>query len=83
MKKIRIMAFKIGDKVKFLNDIGGGVINKIIDARTVVVLTEDDFEIPTIITELVKTEASGDVQLGRRMNDSADNEDNAPKKTER
>lgn len=74
------MAFKIGDKVKFLNDIGGGVINKIIDARTVVVLTEDDFEIPTIITELVKTEASGDVQLGRRMNDSSENEDNAPKK---
>lgn len=43
----------IGDKVKFLNTAGGGVVSRIIDSKTVGVMIEDGFEIPTIIGELV------------------------------
>jgi hypothetical protein len=50
---------KVGDKVKFLNTSGGGVVAKLIDTRTVSVMIEDGFEIPTMISELVKIN-SGD-----------------------
>ena len=36
----------IGDKVKFLNETGGGVITKFIDPETVLVRIEDGFEVP-------------------------------------
>ncbi len=44
----------VGDKVKFLNASGGGVVAKLIDSRTVSVLIEDGFEIPTLISELIR-----------------------------
>jgi hypothetical protein len=44
----------IGDKVKFLNTSGGGIVAKIIDSRMVSILIEDGFEIPTMISELIK-----------------------------
>ncbi|MCK9271526.1 MAG: DUF2027 domain-containing protein [Bacteroidales bacterium] len=47
------MKFKIGDKVKFLNDNGGGVVSKIISASLVNIQIEDGFEIPTLVSELV------------------------------
>jgi DNA-nicking Smr family endonuclease len=47
------MQFNIGDKVRFLNDVGGGTIVKFIDNETVAVLNEDDFEIPVLIKELI------------------------------
>ena len=50
---------KVGDKVKFLNASGGGVVAKLMDSRTVSVMIEDGFEIPTMISELVKIN-SGD-----------------------
>ena len=45
---------KVGDKVKFLNTSGGGIVAKVIDSRMVSILIEDGFEIPTMISELVK-----------------------------
>ncbi|MBQ9311888.1 MAG: DUF2027 domain-containing protein [Bacteroidales bacterium] len=44
--------FKVGDKVKFLNRIGGGIITKII-SPTLVNVEEDGFEIPTLSTEII------------------------------
>ena len=44
----------IGDKVKFLNTSGGGIVAKLIDSRMVSILIEDGFEIPTMISELIK-----------------------------
>ena len=44
----------VGDKVKFLNTSGGGVVAKVIDSRMVSILIEDGFEIPTMISELIK-----------------------------
>jgi len=45
--------FKIGDKVSFLNDKGGGVVKKIIDTRMVEVEIEDGFNIPVVTSDLV------------------------------
>lgn len=45
--------YKIGDKVSFLNNVGGGTVTKIIDSRMVMVEVEDGFELPTLISEIV------------------------------
>jgi hypothetical protein len=50
------MKIKIGDKVKFLNDVGGGLVKKIIDKDTIEVLTDDDFELPVLMTEVIVVE---------------------------
>lgn len=47
------MKYKIGDKVRFLNEKGEGVITKIINKTTVGVTIEDGFELPFLETELV------------------------------
>ena len=43
----------VGDKVRFLNEVGGGVVSKILDKNKVMVMTDDGFEIPTLEAELV------------------------------
>lgn len=48
--------FKPGDKVKFLNEKGGGVVTSVISPSLVKVAIEDGFEIPTMVNELVKVE---------------------------
>jgi len=53
------MRFQVGDKVKFLNTSGGGIISKIISPTLVCVMIEDGFEIPTMATELVKVDPKG------------------------
>lgn len=53
------MQINIGDKVRFLNDIGGGIVTRIVDAKTVMVLNEEDeFEIPSLKTNLVVVETA-------------------------
>lgn len=44
---------KVGDRVKFMNDVGGGIVTKIVSKSMVNVENEDGFEIPTLISELV------------------------------
>lgn len=51
----REMKFNVGDRVKFLNDVGGGHIQSI-DRNLAYVLTEDGFEIPMSISELILVE---------------------------
>jgi len=56
------MKFQPGDKVKFLNEVGGGVVTRIIDSATVEVAIEEGFDVPIKITDLIKvasTDASG------------------------
>jgi hypothetical protein len=50
------MTLKKGDRVKFINDVGGGIVTKIIDAASVLVETEDGFDIPVLISELLLAE---------------------------
>jgi hypothetical protein len=47
------MKFNPGDKVKFLNEKGGGIITKILGPTMVSVAIEDGFEVPTLIKNLV------------------------------
>lgn len=51
------MKFNIGDRVRFLNDVGGGKVVKFIDSETVAVLNEEDFEIPVLVSELIMDKA--------------------------
>lgn len=48
---------KVGDKVKFLNDVGGGVVTSFISKNMVNVENEDGFEIPYPITGLLNVGA--------------------------
>ncbi|NOX46067.1 MAG: DUF2027 domain-containing protein [Chlorobi bacterium] len=50
------MKFNIGDRVVFLNESGGGVVSKILSPSLVNVRIEDGFEIPVVISELMKVE---------------------------
>jgi hypothetical protein len=56
LHKIGIM-IKVGDKVKFLNDVGGGVVTSFISKNMVNVENEDGFEIPCPILELLNVSA--------------------------
>jgi hypothetical protein len=61
------MDLKVGDKVKFLNASGGGIISRIIDSRMVGVMVEEGFEIPTMAGELIRI---GGKETGARFFDA-------------
>jgi hypothetical protein len=46
------MNFKIGDKVRFLNEKGEGVVSKIINKTTLGITIEDGFELPFAISQV-------------------------------
>lgn len=48
------MKFKIGDKVRFLNEKGGGTVVSLMDSQVVKIETEDGFEMPVMIKELIR-----------------------------
>jgi hypothetical protein len=50
---------KVGDRVKFLNDVGGGVVTGFISKNMVNVEGDDGFEIPCPIKELVNVSNPG------------------------
>lgn len=50
------MNFRKGDKVKFLNDVGQGTIAGFKDKNLAIVLNEDGFEVPVLMSELLKIE---------------------------
>jgi len=53
------MQINIGDKVRYLNETGGGIVTRLLDANTVMVLNEEDeFEIPTLKKNLVVVESA-------------------------
>lgn len=69
------MEFKIGDRVSFLNEKGGGIIVSIKDKNTVVVSEDDGFSTPYATKQLVKVnkptkEKIRDVQLPSIANES-------------
>jgi len=47
------MKFKIGDKVNFLNESGGGIITAIVDSRLVKVEVDGGFEMPVLVSDLI------------------------------
>lgn len=61
------MNFKVGDKVKFLNDVGGGVVSKIVSPGMVKVAIEEGFEIPVMISEILRIETEAPVDSPKHM----------------
>ena len=52
------MSVQIGDKVRFLNTVGGGIVRRFIDKNIVSVEEEDGFETPVLIRECVIIESA-------------------------
>ena len=50
----------IGDKVRFLNDVGGGTVVKILPKNQVIVKDDNDFEYPVRMSEIVVVEKAKD-----------------------
>ncbi|WP_068473479.1 DUF2027 domain-containing protein [Saccharicrinis aurantiacus] len=50
------MKLNIGDKVRFLNEVGGGKVSRIEGKDMVYVLDDDGFEVPALMTEVVLVE---------------------------
>ncbi len=48
------MKLKKGDRVRFLNDVGGGTVIRILDEKMVEIMNDDEFEIPVLAADLVK-----------------------------
>ncbi|MGC8864285.1 MAG: DUF2027 domain-containing protein [Bacteroidales bacterium] len=71
------MSLKPGDKVKFLNQSGGGTVSRIIKPGLVGVLIDEGFEIPTLESELVKI--GGESAAERYFSDTSPQK--APAKT--
>lgn len=53
------MKYKVGDKVRFLNDVGGGKVTRI-EKNTIYVLDNDGFEIPAIISDVILVNQSSE-----------------------
>lgn len=53
---------KIGDKVRFLDAMGGGIVTGFKGTNLVLVEDEDGFEIPTLITQCVVVTDEGDAR---------------------
>ncbi|MDR1980209.1 MAG: DUF2027 domain-containing protein [Tannerellaceae bacterium] len=53
------MDIKIGDRVRFLNSVGGGIVCRFRGKDQVLVEDEDGFEVPALIRELVVIETNG------------------------
>jgi hypothetical protein len=61
-----IMALKIGDRVRFLNSTGGGIVQKFINKDMVSVMEDDGFETPTLIRECVVIAPLNPPEEGKR-----------------
>jgi len=61
------MKFKVGDKVKFLNESGGGAVSKIISPSMVNVAIEDGFEIPILTSDILKIELEAPIDSPKHM----------------
>lgn len=51
------MDIRVGDRIKYLNDVGGGKVITIRDKKIAVVLQDDGFEVPVLLKECIKVAA--------------------------
>ncbi|MDX9845805.1 MAG: DUF2027 domain-containing protein [Tenuifilaceae bacterium] len=63
------MKCKVGDKVRFLNDIGGGKVTRIVK-NTVYVLGDDGFEIPVLQSDIVVINQAAESKYAINIEDS-------------
>lgn len=62
MSNTNLHRYKKGDKVRFLNDVGGGIVKRIRKDGMVLVENEDGFEFPVLPAELVLIESAKNLQ---------------------
>ena len=75
------MKFNPGDKVRFINDIGEGIVLKILSSTSVLVENEYGFEQTHNISELVNVKGSSDYKIdGILFNESVQDKINSDKK---
>ncbi|MCW3787039.1 DUF2027 domain-containing protein [Plebeiibacterium sediminum] len=65
------MAIGIGDRVRFLNEVGGGIVSRVEGGKMVFVLDDDGFEVPSLITEVVLVEK----KVQDRQSDTVESDD--------
>ncbi|MCD6564809.1 MAG: Smr/MutS family protein [Bacteroidales bacterium] len=63
------MKFKIGDKVKFLNDTSNGIVTGFMNEKIVLVKIEEGFEVPVLKDEIIPTGDSIDYSESFSMHD--------------
>lgn len=68
----------IGDKVRFLNTVGGGTVKGFQNKQIAIIEDEHGFDVPVLITECVVVESASDEKMGQIHED----EDNQVQKTE-
>jgi hypothetical protein len=66
------MKLRVGDRVRFLNDVGGGKVTRIIDKSMVSVMNEDGFELPVLETELILINPNGDNSIIKKISDEVE-----------
>lgn len=71
---------KIGDKVRFLSEVGGGKVAGFQGKNIVLVEDEDGFQIPTAINEVVVVEQD-DYSTARAINRKAENDERRAQET--
>ena len=54
----------IGDKVRFLNSLGGGTVKGFQNKQIVIIEDEHGFDVPVLITECVVVESASDEKMG-------------------
>ena len=65
------MSFSVGDKVRFLNETGEGVIVKVVSISTMLIENQDGFEQLYELNELVATKNVDSYQLDNRQAENA------------
>ncbi len=73
MKKLQT-----GDKVRFLNSVGGGKVKGFLNKQLVIIEDENGFDVPILVSECVVVEAAGNEKLGQVEAEIPEKE---PKKT--
>jgi hypothetical protein len=75
------MECNIGDKVRFLNDVGGGKIVGFANKTTAIVRDNDGFDIPTLISELVIiSDTNNNEQANKQFTNRKETDKNAEEK---
>jgi len=69
MKKLQL-----GDKVRFLNTVGGGQVKGFLNKQLVIVEDENGFDVPVLVSECVVVEAAGNEKLGQPETEVSDKE---------
>ncbi len=59
---------KKGDRVKFLNDTGGGIVTSTSNPKLAMVLIDDGFEVPVPVSELIQVTGQQDYPAGDSHN---------------